>query len=90
VDTSFNCSGQPLQVLRVSAGVYVIDFPGNPGTSGMTSVRGCPSVCFATPPTFLTVAKLTAGIHVGDFVVLARQIDPGHAPQDADFNILIP
>lgn len=93
ISNTFNCSGQPVQVLRHSAGVYILDLPGNPGTIGFGSGEECVVVagplCVAANPHTVSVTFIRSGPYTGAFQVAVRDSTSGTAT-DGAVNVLIP
>lgn len=90
---TYNCSGQPVQVLRAGPGLYVVDFPGNPGAIGFGSAEACVEVskflCLYKDGVSVSVTKVTSGTYKGAFQVLVQDSRSG-AKANADVDVLIP
>jgi hypothetical protein len=93
IDTTFNCSGQPVQVRRQFMGTFDIKFPGNPGTIGFGNARSCVSttvtLCFSRTEPDVAVTYITSGADAGAFQVLI-QTSGSHNGVDTDVDVLIP
>jgi hypothetical protein len=90
---TYNCSGQAVQALRVGKGLYVVNFPGNPGAIGFGSAQTCVEVskflCLYEDGVNVSVTNVSTGTYTGAFQVLVQDSVTG-AKVDADFNVLIP
>ncbi|HLJ03502.1 MAG TPA: hypothetical protein VKT31_08675 [Solirubrobacteraceae bacterium] len=93
VSHSYNCSGQAVQALRVGKGLYVVNFPGNPGTIAFGSAQECVEVstvlCLYTDGVTVSVTKVTSGTYAGAFQVLVQDSVSG-AKTNADIDVLVP
>jgi hypothetical protein len=87
---TFNCSGQPVQVKRENDGIYLVQFPGNPGTIAVATVGTCGTeLCPASTTPEIGLSFRTGGTDAGSFVV---RIQPAGSAgfEDSVFTVLIP
>jgi hypothetical protein len=90
IDTTFNCSGQAVQVKRSGTGNYQVRFPGNPGTMAFVNVRECSAgVCVLTTYPNAFISRITGGTDTGAFEVLVYDAGTTTA-RDAQFDVLVP
>jgi hypothetical protein len=70
--TGFNCTGQPVQVRRGSAGVYFVKFLGNADSGALASPEACVAepthICGASPLPAVSATPVTSAESTGDDV----------------------
>jgi hypothetical protein len=88
---TFNCSGGAVQVRRLGAGIYDIEFVGNPGTvavgNPLACVTGEPIACLIEPAHIMSVTPITAGPDVGGFQIQTREVDNSY--DDTEFDVVV-
>lgn len=93
VTDAYDCSGQAVEVRRLGAGVYDIQFPGSPGTlavaSGLACVLGEPLLCEVEDPVTVTSTYITSGTDEGGFQVQIRDSTDG-TDTDGGAYIMVP
>jgi hypothetical protein len=85
--SSFDCSGQSVEVKKVGAGVFDVEFPGATGEVGIGNIRACVSgeglLCIASEPFAVNVTYIRQGADAGGFQVVARNTEDGTYEDEA-------
>jgi len=90
---AYDCSGQQIEIRRISTGVYDVSVPGVTSQVAFANVVVCPLgtgvLCLAYPTYTVTASPISFGPDAGDYQIQINNSTDGD-PEDATVDLLLP